>query len=110
MIPSFRYLVGPEAQSLFRTLREHQQDWDPVGVLMASGDSTLRSLSKAMTIRDCTLFVLVRANDKIEARLGDLDMKELDKLAKWRATEQGLIDGEWYMGAADSICALSRVK
>ncbi|KAK0279697.1 Inositol-pentakisphosphate 2-kinase [Friedmanniomyces endolithicus] len=107
---AMEYLVGPEAQSLFRTLREHQQDWDPVGVLMASGDSTLRSLSKAMTIRDCTLFVLVRANDKIEARLGDLDMKELDKLAKWRATEQGLIDGEWYMGAADSICALSRVK
>jgi len=97
-------------QSLFRILKEHQRRWDPSGVLMVAAEMDLRNLSKAMTIRDCTLFVLVKSDGEIEARLGDLDMKGLDKLAKWRATEQGLIGGGWYMGVADSICALSRAK
>ncbi|KAK1825466.1 Inositol-pentakisphosphate 2-kinase [Friedmanniomyces endolithicus] len=104
------FLVGHEAQSLFRTLKEHQRRWDPTGILAPAWESDSRSLSKAMTIRDCTLFVLVKSDGDIEARLGDLDMKCLDKVAKWRATEQGLVDGGWYMGGGDSICALSRAK
>ncbi|KAK0263724.1 hypothetical protein B0A54_02771 [Friedmanniomyces endolithicus] len=104
------FLAGQEVQSLFRILKEHQRRWDPSGVLMVAAEMDLRNLSKAMTIRDCTLFVLVKSDGEIEARLGDLDMKGLDKLAKWRATEQGLIGGGWYMGVADSICALSRAK
>ncbi|KAK1085495.1 Inositol-pentakisphosphate 2-kinase [Friedmanniomyces endolithicus] len=104
------FLVGHEAQSLFRTLKEHQQRWDPNGVLAPACESDSRSLSKAMTIRDCTLFVLVKSDGEIEAKLGDLDVKGLDKLAKWRASEQGLIDGGWYIGVGDSICALSRAE
>jgi len=38
----------------------------------------------------------------VEARLGDLDLKEPEpvKIAHWRETEQVLIDGGWYSGAA----------
>ncbi|TKA75154.1 hypothetical protein B0A55_03974 [Friedmanniomyces simplex] len=104
------FLVGEEAQFLFRTLKEYQQRWDSVGILSLDTNSDLRSLSKAMTVRDCTLFVLVKSDGEVEGRLGDLDMKGLDKLAKWRATEQGLVDGGWYMGVVDHICSLSRAK
>lgn len=47
----------------------------------------------------------------IEARLGDLDLKNPDELKAnyWRDVEQQLIDGGWYMGT-EVIGARQREK
>ncbi|KAK4950719.1 Inositol-pentakisphosphate 2-kinase [Elasticomyces elasticus] len=100
------YLITA-ALPLLRTMQRYQQTWDPKGVLAPDGSPNAHDLSKAMTLRDCTLFVLVESDGGVEARLGDLDMKGIDKVGRWRTTEQGLVDGGWYMGV-DDICSLSR--
>ena len=102
-----RSFLIEKAQPLLHTLQLYQQQWDPRGAISISGDDGLRDLCKAMTIRDCTLFVLIGADGAAEARLGDLDMKGQDKLGRWQAIEQGLLDGGWYTGD-DPICRLSR--
>lgn len=76
----------------------------------------VQDLCKAMTLRDCTLYLLVNGStDVVEARLGDLDLKHPEKLAKWRELEQTLVDGGWYTNTEsvdhptlDSLCCLSR--
>ncbi|KAK3072002.1 Inositol-pentakisphosphate 2-kinase [Teratosphaeriaceae sp. CCFEE 6253] len=100
------YLVE-EAQPLLHTLRQYQREWDPNGALSVKTDSEARDLSMAMTIRDCTLFVLVNSTGEVEARLGDLDAKGSEKLGRWQATEECLLEGGWYLGQ-DEICSLSR--
>lgn len=100
-----RYLTD-SALPLLQTLRHHQASLHP-HVLQGRDRSAIHDLCKAMTLRDCTLFLLKRADGQIEARLGDLDMKHPDKMAKWEATERKLINGGWYVGV-DDICLLSR--
>lgn len=102
------------AQPLFAILRDQQRFLDPRGVLRASGADGIYDLCRAMTLRDCTLFV--RAGPAgIEARLGDLDFKQPEKLARWRDVERKLIDEGWYVNAEaeavwseERICRLSR--
>jgi inositol-pentakisphosphate 2-kinase len=107
------YLVD-QAQPLLRTLRDHQQSLDSKGVLGAETEEDALSLSKAMTVRDCTFFLKL-SGDQIEARLADLDLKQQGKLSQWRRVEQGLIDEGWYTNSEDQslwtkeqVCVLSR--
>ncbi|KAK4934257.1 hypothetical protein LTR28_010753, partial [Elasticomyces elasticus] len=88
-----------------------------------------RDLLRAMTLRDCTLFVQVTAAARVgseggyemEARLADLDMKHEERVGKWRTMERELVEGGWYTdsttgderGAERSgteICWLSRQR
>jgi inositol-pentakisphosphate 2-kinase len=74
--------------------------------------------SKAMTLRDCVLFVkgsLDAFEDTADIRLADLDFKHPhpEKVAKWMSTERVLIDQGWYTnteidGVIDSTCLLTR--
>ncbi|TKA24346.1 hypothetical protein B0A50_06816 [Salinomyces thailandicus] len=107
------YIVR-DALPLFKTLREKQQEFDARGVLDDVDDAATADVCKAMTLRDCTLF-LHSGPLGIEARLGDLDMKQPEKLDKWRSVERSLIDEGWYGNAEpgdawteEKVCLLSR--
>jgi len=103
-----------DAQDLLRQLRYWQTELDRHGVLNVSDDDGISDLCKAMTLRDCTLYVRGSDND-IEARLADLDLKQPQKLSSWRKIEQHLIEGGWYTNtesqrswAEETLCILSR--
>jgi len=86
--------------------------------LTTSSDEISDDYSKAMTLRDCVLFVkgsIDAFEDTANIRLADLDFKHAhpDKVAKWIATERTLIDQGWYTnievdGRIDSTCLLTR--
>ena len=102
------------AQPLFAILRNQQRFLDPRGVLKVTGADGIYDLCRAMTLRDCTLFVRGGATG-IEARLGDLDFKQPEKLSRWKDVERKLIDEGWYLNAEakavwseERICQLSR--
>ncbi|PMD40870.1 hypothetical protein L207DRAFT_346892 [Hyaloscypha variabilis F] len=98
--------------TLLPRLRQMQMSLDPVGVLR--NDKSNEKFRAAMTLRDCTVFVRFcstsdlgsgaefvpdRAGDRrIEARLGDLDLKSPSKAQYWKDTENSLIDEGWYTG------------
>ncbi|KAL8721023.1 MAG: hypothetical protein Q9181_007799 [Wetmoreana brouardii] len=121
---------------LLRLLRDLQVKKDPKGILKA--DPSNLDFMTAMTLRDCTFFLKVGAlhglpltdlthsrqipdrdhsDARVEARLGDLDLKTLDgnKADYWRETEQQLIDEGWYTKTekvpgpkASCVCFLSK--
>jgi inositol-pentakisphosphate 2-kinase len=102
------------AQPLFAILRDQQRFLDPRGVLRVTGADGIYDVCRAMTLRDCTLFVRGGA-EGIEARLGDLDFKQPGKLGRWRDVERELIDEGWYVNGEakavwceERICQLSR--
>lgn len=102
------------AQPLFAILRDQQRFLDPRGVLGVTGAEGIYDLCRAMTLRDCTLFVR-GTSEGIEARLGDLDFKQPEKLGRWKEVERRLIDEGWYVNAEadavwreETICRLSR--
>lgn len=102
------------AQPLFSILRDQQRFLDPRGILSVTGADGIYDLCRAMTLRDCTLFVRGTANG-IEARLGDLDFKQPEKLGRWKDVERKLIDEGWYVNSEaemiwreETICRLSR--
>ena len=107
-----------EALPLLLTLQRWQVGFDSDGVVGASTDTVLSSnLCKAMTLRDCTLFVRRSDTGVVDYRLGDLDLKQTRQRAKWERMEQSLIDGGWYthdeessVWAEENICLLSRAR
>lgn len=120
-----REFLVRDAQPLLKRLREAQLALDPNGVLAlpssastsgTDADDAVLDLCKAMTLRDCTLFVLrSHSNDRIVARLADLDLKLPEKLARWRSVEEELVREGWYANLEDGevwreegICVLGR--
>ncbi|KAI5362032.1 Putative inositol-pentakisphosphate 2-kinase [Septoria linicola] len=102
------------AQPLLQQLRVCQLEFDRHGVLRTSGTDAVFSLCKAMTLRDCTLFVK-RSGNSVEGRLGDLDLKHPEKFPRWKKVEANLIAGGWYTNtenrdhlAVERVCLLSR--
>ncbi|SMR50405.1 unnamed protein product [Zymoseptoria tritici ST99CH_3D1] len=95
--PAIReYLLGEVSQGLLRRLKHAQMSLDSGGVLSVGDDEQgSLNLCKAMTLRDCSLFVR-RLKSTIEAKLGDLDLKQPEKIKKWKKVERDLIDGGWY--------------
>lgn len=99
------YLVN-DGQTTLQTLKSQQQCFDPSGVLVCS-ESQQNDLAKAMTLRDCTLFLRLRGG-QVTAKLGDLDLKSTDKISGWADVENSLIDGGWYTEAdKDELCMLA---
>ncbi|KAI6838237.1 hypothetical protein KC340_g10278 [Hortaea werneckii] len=106
------YLVD-DAQPLLRALKENQQRFDSSGVLGIVDNDVLSDICKAMSLRDCTLF-LKHGHRGVEARLSDLDLKQPEKLDKWRAVEEVLINEGWYQNREaeevwreEKVCLLS---
>jgi inositol-pentakisphosphate 2-kinase len=111
--PRLRQYLLEQAQPLLHQLRASQVDLDVHGVLKTTPD-TIFQLCKAMTLRDCTFF-LRRSGDTVEARLGDLDLKQPERFTRWKTVEMKLIDGGWYTNTEhadhwkpEKICVLSR--
>ena len=103
-----------QAQTLFQQLRARQLMLDGEGILKTSGATGIYDLCKAMTLRDCTLFVK-RSGEHIQAKIGDLDLKQPEKLSRWKKVEHTLIADGWYTNtensqiwAPEKICLLSR--
>lgn len=94
--PKLQQFLIRDALPLFRMLRDTQQALDVHGALRAADPQSERDLCKAMTLRDCTLFVKVLSDGNIVARFGDLDLKLATQLWKWQDMEVGLIDRGWY--------------
>ena len=111
---------------ILQKLRVLQEENDPDGIIKfieryynsdKRSYTKLEAISRAMTMRDCSLYILLRPREgdgyDIEARLGDLDVKvpepgshlveerTEEKLQKWAAAEQRLIDGGWYTGTEE---------
>ncbi|KAK3681967.1 Inositol-pentakisphosphate 2-kinase [Vermiconidia calcicola] len=101
-------------QPLLQTLRENQLRLDSKGVLKTTSSLEILNLCKAMTVRDCTLF-LKRSGNTIEAKLADLDFKQPEKLDRWKKVEHELINLGWYdntepqqIWKQETVCLLSR--
>lgn len=102
-----------QAQPILQQLRKCQTTFDPHGVQKVSTATFESDLCKAMTLRDCTLFVK-RSGKSIEARLGDLDLKHPKRLPRWKKVEEALISEGWYTNTEkkdywteEQICQLS---
>ncbi|KAH7360104.1 inositol-pentakisphosphate 2-kinase [Rhexocercosporidium sp. MPI-PUGE-AT-0058] len=110
---------------LLRMLRDVQLRMDRRGVLVAraNDEDGNRDLRVAMTVRDCSVFVRLpelcleggeAGEGKVEARIGDLDVKSPDKLAYWQETERALVEEGWYAGSEtvqwerQNTCSLGR--
>jgi inositol-pentakisphosphate 2-kinase len=109
-----RFAEWLETDTLLRKLRSYQKTLDQKGVLV--GDVDDENFLTAMTLRDCTLFVKFKSEEsgeKIEARLGDLDLKSKAKKERWRRSELELIEEGWYEGKEKAedrqplVCKLS---
>lgn len=111
-----------KAQPVLQKLRDAQARLDRDGILNLSnssadvGGESVLDLCKAMTLRDCTLF-LRRRGDHVEARLADLDVKQPEKFERWRQVESELIGGGWYANEEgeevwkeERVCLLSRER
>jgi inositol-pentakisphosphate 2-kinase len=97
-----------EGQPILKILRAKQRKLDPFGVVdimncdAREGErrKRLEDLQIAMTLRDVTLFLQI-PDDKdqpVVARLGDLDVKSLEKLDSWVKIERQLREEKWYKG------------
>ncbi|EME44935.1 hypothetical protein DOTSEDRAFT_70851, partial [Dothistroma septosporum NZE10] len=107
------FLLG-QALALFEQLRICQMKLDQYGALRVADQGPVSNLCKAMTLRDCSLFVKLSGNS-IDARLGDLDLKQAEKLPRWQAIESTLVNEGWYTNTEredvrgrERICLLSR--
>jgi inositol-pentakisphosphate 2-kinase len=93
-----RFARWLQANQLLDRLRNEQYTLDRVGVMEA--DPSDEKFRAAMTLRDCTVYVRfpadAEADDQIEARLGDLDLKSSGKEQYWKDTERALIEEGWY--------------
>ncbi|CAD0093306.1 unnamed protein product, partial [Aureobasidium vineae] len=110
--------LAEKGYQVLETLRKHQLQFDKYGLLSLSAEGTSNDYSKAMTLRDCVLFVkgsLDAFENTADIRLADLDFKHAhpDKVEKWMDTERTLIDEGWYTNteideAPGSTCLLTR--
>lgn len=103
-----------EAQPLLQKLRFWQSELDLEGVLNLDAEDSILDFRKAMTLRDCTLF-LKRSGGHVEARFADLDLKQPNKLHAWKKVERQLLDDGWYTNSENEaewveerVCHLSR--
>ncbi|KAG9532665.1 hypothetical protein KCU93_g847, partial [Aureobasidium melanogenum] len=110
--------LSEKGHQVLQTLRKHQARFDKYGLLSSSVNGASDEYSKAMTLRDCVLFVkgsLDAFENTADIRLADLDFKHAhpDKVEKWMSTERTLIDQGWYTSTEidegyDSFCLLTR--
>lgn len=122
-------LLTTKAAPLLRKLKHYQSLYDAQGILgvvealtsdeESSKQELVERLCRAMTLRDCTLYIRSESSDfkpaTTELRIADLDPKEgsREKLEKWAMIETQLIADGWYTNdeadrGTESICLLSR--
>lgn len=96
-----RFATWLDKNLLLERLRQYQSWFDEEGPLV-SNVLDINFLT-SMTLRDCTVFVRFSNDEskKVEARIGDLDLKSPEKKESWIAMETTLINEGWYEGLED---------
>ncbi|KAF1840075.1 uncharacterized protein K460DRAFT_296773 [Cucurbitaria berberidis CBS 394.84] len=110
------YLTTGDGLLLLLHMQFLQGRLDPQGIIVQE-QMQLRfvfdhNLRLAMTLRDCSLFILIpyAAESPITSKLGDLDFKSEKKFDDWREKEEMLLKGDMYTKTADGPdCWLLRV-
>lgn len=87
--------------SILPRLRQLQEKLDSNGVLTSS-DLPDENLLIAMTLRDCNVYIkfpkIFLKNERLEAKIGDLDLKSGKKVGYWKGWEEKLSKEGWYTG------------
>lgn len=112
------YFTTGDGRKLLLHLKKLQATLDSEGILQrfARPRDDFRfvyDLRLAMTLRDCSLFVVVPVHDgEVTSNLADLDFKSAEKIDDWRDKEATLVDEGWYTNnpEAHDVCLLAPTK
>lgn len=112
------YFTTGDGRTLLLHLKKLQSTLDSEGILQRYArprdDFTfVYDLRLAMTLRDCSLFVVVPLyNDDVTSKLADLDFKSAEKIDDWRDKEAILVNEGWYVKdpEAPNVCLLAPWK
>lgn len=112
------YFTTGDGRTLLLHLKKLQSTLDSGGILRHyacphDDFNLVYDLRLAMTLRDCSLFVVVPLyNDDVTSKLADLDFKSAEKIDDWREKEAILVDEGWYVKdpEAHDVCLLAPRK
>jgi inositol-pentakisphosphate 2-kinase len=110
-----RYFTTGDGRTLLLHLKKLQTTLDSEGILQRYARprddfNFVYDLRLAMTLRDCSLFVVVPLRDgEVTSKLADLDFKSAEKIDDWRDKEAALVDEDWYTKnpKAHDVCLLA---
>ncbi|KAF3010681.1 Inositol-pentakisphosphate 2-kinase [Curvularia kusanoi] len=110
------YFTTGDGRILLLHLKKLQATLDSEGILQRYAHprddfNFVYDLRLAMTLRDCSLFVVVPFHDgAITSKLADLDFKSAEKIDDWRDKEAILVNEGWYSKSpkAHDVCLLAR--
>ena len=114
----FAYFTTGDGRTLLLHLKKLQATLDAEGILQRyayprEDSDFVYDLRLAMTLRDCSLFVVVPIHDgAITSKLADLDFKSAEKIDDWRDKEATLVNEGWYSKSpeAHDVCLLAGGK
>lgn len=109
------YFTTGDGRTLLLHLKKLQSTLDSEGILQRYARprddfNFVYDLRLAMTLRDCSLFVVVPIRDgEITSKLADLDFKSAEKIDDWRDKEAALVEEGWYTKSpkAHDVCLLA---
>lgn len=109
------YFITGDGRTLLLHLKKLQTTLDSEGILQRHARprddfNFVYDLRLAMTLRDCSLFVVVPIHDgEIASKLADLDFKSAEKIDDWRDKEATLVNEGWYVKhpEAHDVCLLA---
>lgn len=109
------YFTTGDGRTLVLHLKKLQTTLDSEGILRRYARprddfNFVYDLRLAMTLRDCSLFVVVPLRDgEVTSKLADLDFKSAEKIDDWRDKEAALVDEGWYTKSpeAHAVCLLA---
>ncbi|KAF2631581.1 hypothetical protein BU25DRAFT_407232 [Macroventuria anomochaeta] len=112
------YFTTGDGRTLLLHLKKLQATLDSEGILQRYARprddfNFVYDLRLAMTLRDCSLFVVVPVYDgEITSKLADLDFKSAEKIDDWRDKEATLVNEGWYVKSpeAHDVCLLAPGK
>ena len=112
------YFTTGDGRKLLLHLKKLQATLDSEGILQRYARprddfSFVYDLRLAMTLRDCSLFVVVPIQGgDITSKLADLDFKSEEKIDDWRDKESVLVNEGWYTKSpeAHDVCLLAPRK
>jgi inositol-pentakisphosphate 2-kinase len=112
------YFTSGDGRTLLLHLKKLQATLDSEGILQRYARprddfNFVYDLRLAMTLRDCSLFVVIPLSDgDVASKLADLDFKSAEKIDDWRDKEATLVDEGWYTKDPEmhNVCLLAYKK
>ncbi|KAF9696393.1 hypothetical protein EKO04_005455 [Ascochyta lentis] len=112
------YFTTGDGRTLLLHLKKLQTTLDSEGILQRYARprddfNFVYDLRLAMTLRDCSLFVVVPLHEgMVTSKLADLDFKSAEKIDDWRDKEAALVNEGWYVKNPElhDVCLLARKR